>query len=102
MPLFEYSIPRSLRNLDRLSTAICDIEPDRKGVPTLLEQYCKLGGRIIEFNIDTNFGDCLGALIVVALRQTHLAMLSRFMRRETAHSFLGRIRSQAKGLSGQR
>jgi hypothetical protein len=44
-----------LSHLDALAALVEDIEPDRKGVPVLLRQYLKLGGRMLAFNVDPAF-----------------------------------------------
>ena len=54
-------------DIDDLSSLIADIEADRKGVPVLLKQYVKLGGRLMGFSIDRSFGNGLDGLILVDL-----------------------------------
>jgi putative hemolysin len=67
------------RSIDELSRIIEDIEPDHKGVPILLRQYLRLGGRILAFNIDREFGNVLDGLIMVDVRRIEPAMLARYM-----------------------
>jgi hypothetical protein len=55
------------------------IEPDRKGVPVLLRHYLQLGGRILSFNVDREFGNVLDGLIMVDLRQIEPTLLARYM-----------------------
>ena len=43
-------------DIEELSSLVSDIEADRKGVPVLLKQYVKLGGKLVGFNIDPSFG----------------------------------------------
>jgi len=40
-----------------------------RGIPVLLRQYLKLGGRVIDCSVDPAFGNCLDALIVVDLQR---------------------------------
>jgi len=80
---------RALRDLEELSEPITDIEPDRKGLPVLLRQYAKVGGRLLSFNVDRNFSNCLDGLVVVDLRRTDPAVLDRYMGREAAQTFRG-------------
>ena len=49
---------------------ISDLETDSKGVPILMKQYAKLGGRLVSFNVDRNFSSVLDGLVLVDLRQT--------------------------------
>ena len=62
-----------------LSRVIARIEPDHKGVPVLLRQYLRLGGRILAFNVDRHFGSVLDGLIMVDLRQVEPKLLARYM-----------------------
>jgi putative hemolysin len=67
------------RSLDELSRMITQIEPDHKGVPVLLKQYLRLGGRVLAFSLDREFGNALDGLIMVDLRQIEPTMLARYM-----------------------
>ena len=78
-----------LRDSDELSSMTADIEADGKGIPVLLKQYLKLGGRLLAFNVDPVFSDALDGLILVDLRQTAPAVLNRYMGREGTRQFLG-------------
>jgi putative hemolysin len=74
--------------VDDLSTIIEDIEPDRRGVPVLLRQYLKLGGKLLGFNIDPEFSNALDGLILVDLTQTDAKILERYLGRTEANEFL--------------
>lgn len=74
--------------LDELSEIIADLEPDGKGVPVLLRQYLKLGGKLLAFNVDPKFSRCLDGLIVVDLAATDRAILNRYMGASEAERFL--------------
>src|SRR5215469_17137637 len=78
---------RALRDLDELSQPITDIESDGKGLPILLKQYAKVGGKLLGFNVDKKFSDVLDGLVVVDLRQTEAGVLERYMGREGAAAF---------------
>jgi putative hemolysin len=75
-------------SLDEVETLIADIETDLKGIPILLKQYLKLGGKLLGFNIDPDFGNVLDGLILVDLTQTDRAILNKYMGRENAVKFL--------------
>ncbi len=75
-------------DIEELSALIADIESDQKGVPILLKQYLKLGGKLVAFNVDTHFADALDGLIVVDLTQTDPRILERYMGKEGALAFL--------------
>ena len=77
-----------LPDMDSISIPISDIETDGKGVPILLKQYLKLGGKLLGFNVDPNFSDTLDGLVLVDLRQTDVSTLRRYMGPENAARFL--------------
>jgi hypothetical protein len=58
---------------------ISDIDNDRRGIPVLLRQYLKLGGKLLGFNVDRSFSDVLDGLILVDLTQTDSRLLARLM-----------------------
>ena len=76
-----------LADLDEVSTFISEIEGDHKGVPILLRQYLKLGGRLLGFNVDPAFSNVLDVLILVDLRRTEPRILARYMGAEEATRF---------------
>jgi hypothetical protein len=57
-------------------------------MPILLKQYLKLGGRMLGFNVDNNFNDCLDGLVLVDLYDTDQKVLRRYMGKEGASAFL--------------
>jgi putative hemolysin len=77
----------ALRDLNELSEPITDVEADGKGLPILLRQYAKIGGKLLGFNVDRKFSNVLDGLVVVDLRQTEPAVLERYMGRESATRF---------------
>jgi hypothetical protein len=77
-----------LRSIDDLSCRIASIEPDRKGIPILLKHYLGIGGRLLGFNTDANFGMVLDGLLMVDLRRAEPRTLARYMGAPEAASFL--------------
>ena len=77
-----------LKDIDDLSRLVARIEPDAKGVPVLLRQYLKLGGRLLGFNSDAQFSDALDGLMKVDLRNSDPRVLARYMGVEGASAFL--------------
>ncbi len=73
--------------MEELSAIISDMEEDSKGVPVLLKQYLKLGGKLLAFNIDYNFASVLDGLILVDLTKTDDGILERYMGKEGAKKF---------------
>lgn len=75
-------------DLDDLLTLIDDIEADDKGIPVLLRQYLKLGGKLLAFNVDRDFANALDGLIVVDLLQADQRQLERYMGKAGLAAFL--------------
>lgn len=75
-------------DIEELSALIADIETDQKGVPVLLRQYLKLGGKLVSFNVDSTFSNALDGLIVVNLLKTDRRLLERYLGKAGAESFL--------------
>lgn len=76
-----------LPDVDDLSAPIADLEPDGKGIPILVRQYVKLGGRLLAFSVDPQFGNTLDGFVMVDLRNTAPDVLSRYMGKDGARSF---------------
>jgi putative hemolysin len=75
-------------NVAELSTLVGDIEEDSKGVPILLRQYLRLGGRALGLNVDPDFSNVLDVLVLVDLRRTETRVLNRYMGGDGAAEFL--------------
>ena len=82
-----HAMCRALHDLDELSQPITDVESDGKGLPILLRQYAKIGGKLLGFNVDRKFSNVLDGLVVVDLRHTDPAVLERYMGKEAAAKF---------------
>lgn len=52
-------------SIDRLDKTIGDLDELNSGLPVLLKKYIKLNARIIGFNVDPKFNNCLDGLIVL-------------------------------------
>jgi putative hemolysin len=75
-------------DIEELSAVIADMETDQKGVPILLRQYLKLGGKLVGFNVDAHFANALDGLIVVDLTRSDPRVLERYMGKTQAAAFL--------------
>jgi putative hemolysin len=83
-PKKQGAVPSDVEELGKL---ISDIEADHKGVPILLRQYLRLGGRLLGCNIDPDFSNVLDALILVDLTETDGRILDRYMGKENRLEF---------------
>ena len=73
---------------DDLSAMVGDIESKNTGVPVLLRQYLRLGGKLLGFNVDPKFANALDGLILVDLTKTEPKLLQRYLGTREANSFL--------------
>jgi hypothetical protein len=90
-----------LGDIDALSSLVAALEPDGKGAPVLLRQYLRLGGRILGFSIDPDFGDALDCLVLVDLRRTETRVLKKYMS-EAAWTAFSRAHPRARPRSLER
>lgn len=82
------AVTRFSRDVEELSAPIADLERDGKGVPVLIKQYMKAGGRVLGFNVDPRFSNVLDVLMMADLRRAPQPILERYMGREAAAAFL--------------
>ena len=84
----DFSLPESVFNEPGdVAEFVRDVE-DGRSIPVLLKQYLKLGGKIIGFNMDPDFGNCMDGLILVNLMKSDPKVLGRFMGKDGVQSFL--------------
>jgi putative hemolysin len=76
-----------VKDVDDISTLVAEIEADNKGMPVLLRHYLRLGARLLSFNVDPAFGNCIDGLIVVDLRASDDKLIGRFMGQEGLRRF---------------
>jgi putative hemolysin len=81
-------LPDAGLDIDDLSDMVGDVEPNRAGVPVLLRQYLRLGGKLLGFNVDGKFSNALDGLILVDLTKTERKLLERYLGRAEAATFL--------------
>lgn len=80
---------RCVSDIDLVSDLIAQIESDHKGVPVLIRQYLKMGGKFLEFNVDRDFNNAVDGLIVVDMKQTAPQLLQQYMGKAGAADYLG-------------
>ena len=81
-------LPANGCNIEDLSDMVSDMEPNRAGVPVLLRQYLRLGGKLVGFNVDPEFSNALDGLILVDLTKTEPQLLERYLGKQQAAEFL--------------
>ena len=78
-----------LREIERVEGYLRDLEPDNKGVPVLVRQYLRMGGRIAALHVDPCFNESLDALVVVDLRRSDRRALARYFGPDRVDALLG-------------
>jgi len=73
---FDY--PQALPRLDSISSLVEEIEPDAKGIPTLLKHYLQLNGVILGFGVDQGFNDALDGFILVDLEKVDPQLVVKY------------------------
>jgi putative hemolysin len=81
------------QDFKEMGSVIADVEFKQRDVPVLLRHYLNLGGQILAFNIDRNFGGVMDGLIVVDLSRTDRRTLQRYLGVEGAAAFLSHLKS---------
>jgi len=80
--------PNSGFDIEDLSAVVGDLERKNTGVPVLLRQYLRLGGKLLGFNVDAKFAHALDGLILVDLTKTEPKLLERYLGTREAAAFL--------------
>ncbi len=75
-------LPTALADVRLLGSLISELEADGKGIPVLLRQYLRLGGRMAAFNIDENFGHTLDCFVIVDMAHAPERVLQRYCNKE--------------------
>lgn len=91
-----------LPGLEALSGYLAVRDPLGRGVPVLLRQYLKLGGRVLGFHVDAGFGSCIDCLTVVDLRIAPDTVLGKYMPPEQLASFRKYWKGRAPRLAAGR
>ncbi len=75
------------KDMEDVTEAISDLESEFRGIPVLLKQYLKLNGKVLTFNVDSDFQNCLDGLIIVDVLTTPRRILANYMGKENVEQF---------------
>ena len=78
-------------DINKIEKIIMDIEPGYR-IPVLLRRYLEINGRIIGFNVDPKFNDCLDGLLILDLYRTPPDFIKGLSREMKDESILERFR----------
>ena len=87
-------IDTSEKDINKIEHVIEDIEPGYK-LPVLLKKYMELNARIIGFNIDPKFNNCLDGLMILDLFDTPKDVIMGLSREMNDPSILERFRAES-------
>jgi len=79
---FVKSYLKDINSLELLDKLIIDLENKQRGLPVLVKRYLQLKSKILAFNIDVDFNNCLDGLVLLDLKnvpEKTLLMLSKDM-----------------------
>jgi hypothetical protein len=74
-------------DIEVINSMIMEIEPDGKGIPILIRQYMKLGGKFCGFGIDPAFNDAVDCLVMIDLLKADDSMLERYIGEDGLNDF---------------
>ncbi len=75
-------LPTALADPRLLNSLVTELENDARGIPVLLRQYLRLGGRMAAFGIDENFGNTLDCFVIVDMKHAPERVLRRYCGKE--------------------
>jgi len=87
---FVKSYLKDVTNLELLDKLIIDLENKQRGLPVLVKRYLQLNAKVLAFNIDVHFNNCLDGLILLDLKNVPgktLLMLSKDMNVDVVERF---------------
>jgi putative hemolysin len=87
-PKQKKTLLQTAKSIEDVSAIISDIEPDNRGIPTLLRHYLKLNAQLLSFNKDPDFSNVLDGLILVDLTTADPKMVKHFMGKEDYAEFM--------------
>jgi putative hemolysin len=80
-------------DLNKFDRLIGDIDKVNNGIPVLLKKYLSLNARILAFNVDPNFNNCLDGLIVLDILKVPLKTIESLSKEVNDGSILERFYS---------
>jgi putative hemolysin len=82
----------SEKDINKIERIILDIEPGYR-LPVLLKKYMEINGKIIGFNIDPKFNNCLDGLMILDLYETPPDVIKGLSREMNDVSILERFKA---------
>jgi len=86
--LVDYGGNFMISDMDEITSLISDIETKQEGIPVLLKQYLRLGGKLLGFNVDRKFSNVLDGLILIDLMQANHDSLEKYFTKQGLESLV--------------
>ena len=86
--LVDYGDNFMINDMDEVTSLISDIETKQEGIPILLKQYLRLGGKLLGFNVDRKFSNVLDGLILVDLMRANQDSLEKYFTKQGLQSVI--------------
>jgi putative hemolysin len=77
MPEIHYLVDEITNDIDQIDSIVYDLENDKR-IPVLLKKYLSLNAKIIGFNVDPLFNNCLDGLLLLDLLNVPKEMIETF------------------------
>jgi putative hemolysin len=90
-PDFNILMENMERDINRLDKAIGDLDELNSGLPVLLKKYIKLNAKIIAFNVDPKFNNCLDGLIMLDVNDVPKSTIESLSKEANDGSILERF-----------
>jgi len=84
-------------DINKLDKIIGDFEITNDKLPVLLKKYISLNAKIVGFNIDPNFNDCLDGLLVLDLFDVPMKVVESLSKEINDDTILQRFSSEGMG-----
>lgn len=78
----------ALQGMEDLSELLEEMRSSETSIPVLLRQYLRLGGKLLGFNVDPSFGDCLDGLIYVDLVEGDSKLIEKYLGKDGYRQFI--------------
>ena len=86
----EAFIQNTKKDVNKLDKFIQDIEPDYR-TPVLFKKYIKLNAKLLGFNVDPKFNDCVDGLMILDIFDVPLQTLKSLSKELDDNSILERF-----------
>ena len=89
-------LPSAVRDISEI---ISEIEPEPSGMPILIKNYLRLGGKLLSFNLDPEFSNVIDGLIMVDATKTKPRTLRHYMGAAGMEQFMNYQKKQKTRLA---